>query len=289
MPVSRVAREWIHLKMLKRAGRANTNTGAEGTKEGELALMCSACPQPKWNLPDRWKTDKEKGLLKDGGLGAGWAYMVEPLQYQIKVCTCHALKVVLLQEGHEASGQNTSGVGGCICARHGLFRPNSVGDLQLGEKYKNMDYILFSCLKDEEYQKVDISYDVSCIWHKRLNERMELLPENLRTAAKHGSIRVLIPKFHLAAHMIECQKTDGEEIERVWSVHNDIGKCTKEMGPGNRWDTLDAFFGDWNWRKYVKLGLYLHNLLREAIDEAPLHQDTFDNLTATLMKDEVVA
>ncbi|KIJ35546.1 hypothetical protein M422DRAFT_262128 [Sphaerobolus stellatus SS14] len=52
MPFSRVAREWSHLKMLRRGGRGNVKDGAGGTKEGELALLCPACPQPAWNLPE---------------------------------------------------------------------------------------------------------------------------------------------------------------------------------------------------------------------------------------------
>jgi len=49
-----MARQFGHLKMLKRAGRGNSETGAAGTKEGELALLCPACPQPGINIPNVW-------------------------------------------------------------------------------------------------------------------------------------------------------------------------------------------------------------------------------------------
>jgi hypothetical protein len=41
--------------MLKRRGRGHDVTGAAGTQEGELALLCPACPQPGKNLPPDWE------------------------------------------------------------------------------------------------------------------------------------------------------------------------------------------------------------------------------------------
>jgi hypothetical protein len=37
--------------MLKRAGRGHAAEGIAGTKAGECALLCPACPQPGKNLP----------------------------------------------------------------------------------------------------------------------------------------------------------------------------------------------------------------------------------------------
>ena len=51
----RVATQWRHLKMLKRAGRAHDPTGVNGTKDGELAIRCPACPRPMVNLPENWQ------------------------------------------------------------------------------------------------------------------------------------------------------------------------------------------------------------------------------------------
>lgn len=49
-------REWQYLKLLKRAGRGHSLSGIQGTKPGELALSCPACPHPGVNLPEDWKT-----------------------------------------------------------------------------------------------------------------------------------------------------------------------------------------------------------------------------------------
>lgn len=42
--------------MLKRAGRGHSLTGAAGTREGELALDCPACPHPGINMPSKWNS-----------------------------------------------------------------------------------------------------------------------------------------------------------------------------------------------------------------------------------------
>ncbi len=51
--------------MMKRAGRAHDPLGVDGTKCGELAVVCPACPHPGINLPDDWKDapDGEKYVL----------------------------------------------------------------------------------------------------------------------------------------------------------------------------------------------------------------------------------
>ena len=41
--------------MLKRAARGRRSDDVEGTKPGELALLCPACPQPDCNLPTGWE------------------------------------------------------------------------------------------------------------------------------------------------------------------------------------------------------------------------------------------
>ncbi|KAJ7826181.1 hypothetical protein B0H14DRAFT_2368315, partial [Mycena olivaceomarginata] len=47
----RMTRQWHNLQMFKRAGRGHAADGIAGTKPGECALLCPACPQPGKNLP----------------------------------------------------------------------------------------------------------------------------------------------------------------------------------------------------------------------------------------------
>jgi hypothetical protein len=46
-------------------------------------------------------------------------------------------------------------------------------------------------------------------------------------------------------------RTDGKAPECGWAEVNPLAPSTKEMGPGSQRDTLDAHFGDYNWRKVV--------------------------------------
>jgi hypothetical protein len=58
--------QWRHLKMLKRSGRGHDISGVSGTKTGELAILCPACPQPGKNLPEGWEdapTEKRQAHL----------------------------------------------------------------------------------------------------------------------------------------------------------------------------------------------------------------------------------
>ncbi len=55
----RVVAQWRYLKRLKRAGRAHDPTGIAGTKQGELAVQCPACPHPDINLPPNWEDVSE--------------------------------------------------------------------------------------------------------------------------------------------------------------------------------------------------------------------------------------
>lgn len=44
--------EWRNIKALKRAGRGHDPTGVDATQEGELIVLCPACPHPGKNLAE---------------------------------------------------------------------------------------------------------------------------------------------------------------------------------------------------------------------------------------------
>ena len=50
-----MVREWRHIKMAKRAGRAHDPAGIEATPPGGLSIPCRACPHPNINLPQNWE------------------------------------------------------------------------------------------------------------------------------------------------------------------------------------------------------------------------------------------
>ncbi|KAJ7053673.1 hypothetical protein C8F01DRAFT_1374953 [Mycena amicta] len=307
-----MTKEWRNLQMLKRAGRGHDPTGITGTEPGECALLCPACPQPGKNLPADWEkcaddrrhlyalflaTDanfrlKRKDVSsegKDPGLGSGLAFYNHPEPYMQHVkkhwndkqarsqCVAHD---AVDKPDRDARGTASSGIGAVDCARHNMKRPLSVGDLQLGERYINMDFLFLRSINGSDLVCFFVSYDIACQWHIHLWARMARYDNQLLNLDKNNKCFVfLVPKFHPPAHIEECNirfsfnltrhvgMTDGEAPERGWSITNPLAGSTMNMGPGTRRDALDAFFNDQNHKKIITLGATLLAKVKEA---APL-------------------
>ncbi|KAG1893303.1 uncharacterized protein F5891DRAFT_1196533 [Suillus fuscotomentosus] len=187
----RIMREWRNLNALKCAGRGHDPAGVDATQEGELAVLCPACPHPGINLPPNWETSDRQWLYagffaidtnfrlkrrlvssdaKDPGLTHGWGYFVEEHQYKTYLAensgtvqeksTCISHNAVNMADTKASKGLAATGVRTIDCARHDMKLPNGVGDLQKGEKYLNMDYIVFSALaRFPHLTNVNLSYD----------------------------------------------------------------------------------------------------------------------------------
>ncbi|KAJ7463593.1 hypothetical protein FB451DRAFT_1043016 [Mycena latifolia] len=153
-----------------------------------------------------------------------------------------------------------------VCARHEFVQPNGVGDLQVGERYANIDYIFASILRHLHPRLLKIiSYDVVCQWWKNLVHRLKKLPPLVRLVAMLNLMRFVIPKMHIHAHTLACQltfslnlvpssaQTDGEGIECPWANIGGVATSTREMGPGSRDDMLNCHWGHWNWQKLLGL------------------------------------
>ncbi|PPQ76066.1 hypothetical protein CVT26_004585 [Gymnopilus dilepis] len=328
--MQRVVREYSHISMLKRGGRAHEPSGAAGTRAGELAVLCPACPQVGMNLPPDWENVAASkrflyGLFlgldanfrlkrkivsshsRDPGLSRGWAYFVEEDEFKDFL---HRFGTLIVQEpskcsNHDAvnreramEGYAASGAGTCDCTRHDMKRPNGVGDLQKGERYLNMDYVFFKSLNIRPTVPfITVSYDIACQWSIKLMERMKIYPPAMHVLDR--AIRYFIPKFHLPAHILacliiyslnynkDCARTDGEGVERGWDHINPIAASTREMGPGNRRDTLDAHFGDWNWKKTCRMADFLLRQIKEAVLELEEKSHIHDEFSNGLPKDDV--
>ncbi|KAJ7817065.1 hypothetical protein B0H13DRAFT_426053 [Mycena leptocephala] len=307
----RMTKQWRHIRMLKRFGRGHDPLGITNTKEGECALLCPACPHPGKNLPLGWKdVPVEKQFLyalflgmdanfrlkrkdvsseaKDPGLNKGWAFYCEVKKYMTHVaanwdqkqershCVAHD---AVDKPDREARGTASSGIATVDCARHNMKRPNGIGDLQLGERYLNMDYIFFKSIARTELARFFVSYDIACQWHLNILVRMLGYENEEITIDGRGKfLTFLVPKFHLPAHIEACNlkysfnltpyvgQTDGEAPERGWSEANPLARSTKEMGPGSRRDALDDHFNDGNHKKIVGLG---HTLRRKMVNAVP--------------------
>ncbi|KAJ7653994.1 hypothetical protein DFH06DRAFT_1330093 [Mycena polygramma] len=236
----RMTRQWQHLHLLKRAGRAHScdEHRMEDTKPGECALLCPACPQPEKNLPPDWeKVPFERGFLyalflaidanfrlkrkdvsseeKDPGFGNGWAFFGEVKAYMAYLdkywddkqerSTCVAHDAVDKPD-RESLGTASSGIGTVDCARHNMKRPNGVGDLQKGERYINMDWLFFMSLAGSTVYRLFVSYDIACQWHKNIWGRMSKFSTYQGVVFMEGQkyVTFLVPKFHLPAHIELC-------------------------------------------------------------------------------------
>ncbi|KAF9496852.1 hypothetical protein BDN71DRAFT_1429871 [Pleurotus eryngii] len=132
-----------------------------------------------------------------------------------------------------------------------MKHPISMGDLQKGERYDNMDYLYFSSIQNGSPTDLVIFYDIASSY---LSELVKEYPKAL-------NITYLVPKFHLYAHHTSCQinysfnltqgvrRMDGESPECGWAAMNPVASSTKEMGPESQRDTLDDHFSDYNWHK----------------------------------------
>ncbi|KAF9505875.1 hypothetical protein BS47DRAFT_1306051, partial [Hydnum rufescens UP504] len=257
----RMVRMWRHLKLLKQAGCGHDSSGAQGTKRGELAIMCPACPIPDINLPEGWRDDVDKCYLytkitsqdanfrlslqdkgtNDPGLGTGWAYFVEEEHYQNylvncgkqnETSMCTGLSAIEQVNTKNSKGLQVTGVGAVICAHHGFLLLTGIGDLQKGEQYANMDYILFSGLQGMTLHDHLNMYDIWCMYHKNLRIRHLQLPSMLQFDFDSVTLDGAVPKFHLNAHGDSCRTvfslnffpgvghTDGEGIEHDWASVN---------------------------------------------------------------------
>ncbi|KAJ7872518.1 hypothetical protein B0H14DRAFT_3083632 [Mycena olivaceomarginata] len=252
--------EYLHLLMLKRAGRGHAISGVMGTQQGEFLyiffLAIDACFRLKHCLIS--------SVLKDPLLGLGWAYMVESVLYhqflltvtdKKEMSTCSSLAALDHANTKFSRGYTATGVGMGVCARHEFVQPNGVGDLQKGDR-------AWLVVRVVRLRKV-ISYDIVCQWWVNLKKHLLLLPPAVWWHLILRLVCFVIPKLHIKGHKIPSQdkyslelvpgsvQTDGEGIERPWAHIGGVGSSTKEMGPGSREDTLNGHWGSWNWQKVV--------------------------------------
>ncbi|KAJ7838570.1 hypothetical protein B0H13DRAFT_1911683 [Mycena leptocephala] len=314
----RMARQYRHLLMLKRAGRAHDPSGVYGTQPGECAVLCPACPRPGVNLPDDWDSapPEKKFLyvlflaldacfrlkrrlisseLRDPGLGTGWAYFTENEPYrqylltvtdQKEMSTCSGLAALDYANTKFSRGYSSTGVGMGVCARHEFVQPTGVGDLQKGEV---LEHGLHIRVNTPPHRRPLAESD---IWWKALMERLLRLPPMLRLKMVLALMRFVIPKLHLHAHILACRlmfslnflagagQTDGEGIERPWANIGGVATSTREQGPGSRRDTLDDHWGYWNWNKLVTLAQLLRRRLDNAKIECAQHEEAFEAFSA---------
>ncbi|KAJ7315783.1 hypothetical protein DFH08DRAFT_917665 [Mycena albidolilacea] len=294
-----------------------TNNDGRSPVPGELALRCRACPQPGRNLPEGYKyflfiaqdcnfrlINRNVGSVgKDPILNDGCGYFVNHEKYteflsahvsEAEISSCSGFQAMFLANRKRVKGLRTTGVGGVTCARHNMWRPNGIGDLQLGERYSNMDFILRSALLNFIIFYLILSYDIACQYGKNFWSRMKEMPEWMTFLVETARVWFKVPNFHLPPHQPACHspfsfhymwgagRTHGETVEQNWEFTNGAAASTKMMGLGTRASTLEDLFGFHNWRRTVAWRRLFPKRMAENIKEGQVHRDAFEAFDSAL-------
>ncbi|KAK7052688.1 CxC2 domain-containing protein [Favolaschia claudopus] len=328
-PFMHVVRQWREVKRMKRFKRGHFGGGLRATKQGELALKCRACPQVGWNLPDNWETAEpfyqfiyclflsqdanfrlanravsSEALDPIWGDGLGFfckregddgykAHIAKNLNDQ-EVSNCSGFQAMFMANSRKVKGLRTSGVGGVTCARHNMWQGNGIGDLQVGERYCNMDFLLLSVLMGLHLLLLVVSYDIACQYSQNFWDRMSKFSREWWLTVAPRNVRWKVPNFHLPAHKGKCHApysfhymrgagmTHGEGVEQNWSFSNGAAASTKLMGPGARQATLEDVFGFHNYDRQLAMHRLLEKRMAVSIKEGVKHRETLDAFTKGL-------
>ncbi|KAG1737727.1 hypothetical protein EDB19DRAFT_1895738 [Suillus lakei] len=273
----RMIKQWQNLTLLKQSGLGHDPAGVHAATPGTCAVF--------WKFALFLAIDANFRLVRknvssdevDPGLSQGWSYFVEERGFKSFLndakSTCARHSAVNLADTKNVRGLAATGVGTVDCTRHNLKRPCAVGNLQKGERYVNMDYLLFSTLQHTpDIVVLNTSYDVACQWSKHIWTHMSCYPSTVHFDYTDKKVVFLIPKFHLPAHIAACQigfsfnlvkgvgRTDGEAPERGWANINPVATSTHKMGPGS----------------------HLLRRIKITIPERDLHVQDFEDFNQTL-------
>ncbi|KAJ7130587.1 hypothetical protein C8R44DRAFT_732099 [Mycena epipterygia] len=270
-------RQYVFLQRAKQVGCGHDLEGLVATKKGGCVVMhLHKCDDP---------------LLRPG-----WGAFVEPSGYkehlkgyimENNVSTCIAFAALTQKETRNMSGLCMPGVGGCVCACHKVVRPNGLGDLQKGERYVNMDYILMVSLAGFDLMELTVSYDIACQWQKNLCEHVKKLPEEMRPDFEKFLFQCGLPIWHALSHEAECTnrfslsflpgivKTDSEGIEQLWAELNAFVFHMKKMGLRHHVDSIEDKIDYHNHMKNLGQDCHLQGGEQEHIPGDPTQPNPY--------------
>ncbi|KAJ7851692.1 hypothetical protein B0H13DRAFT_1643806, partial [Mycena leptocephala] len=328
-PFMHIVRQWREVKRMKRAKRGHNAGGVRATKQGELALICRACPQPGWNLPDDWESidpmyrfiyflflaqdanfrlsnravssEAADPILGDGlgyfckreGADGYKAHIAKHVNEQ-EISSCSGFQAMFLVNAKRVKGLRTTGIAGVTCSRHNMWRGNGMGDLQVGERFCNMDFLVVSVLLAFHLLLVVISYDIACQYAINFWHRMSQMPVTMQITIPEENVWWKVPNFHLPVHKPPCHTpysfhwmwgagmTHGEGVEQNWAFSNGAAGSTRLMGPGSRHATLEDIFGFHNYDRQLAMHRVLPKRLAISIKEGLKHQAAFDAFSSGL-------
>ncbi|KAJ7121769.1 hypothetical protein C8R43DRAFT_1136456 [Mycena crocata] len=329
-PFMHIMRQFRDVKRGKRHKRGHKRGGMKATRQGELTVGCRQCPRPKYNIPDDWdKIDPAyrfiyflflaqdanfrlsnravSSELSDPILGDGFGYFCrregeEGYKAHIakhvndqEISNCSGFQAMFMANTRRVKGLRTTGIGGVTCSRHNMWCANGIGDLQLGERNCNMDFLLVSVLMTFTLLCVVVSYDIACQYAINFWDRMSKFPEPMRlTHLAPSNVWWKVPNFHLPAHKKPCHSpysfhwmwgagmTHGEGVEQNWAFSNGAAASTRLMGPGARVAALEDVFGFHNYDRQLAMHRILAKRIAVNIKEGLRHRAVFEAFNSGL-------
>ena len=134
----------------------------------------------------------------------------------------------------------------------------------------NMDYSFAqACARvHPDIKEILVMYDVVCQWYKRLPDRIQHSPHLAKCFERENELKMLkgIGLFHVHGHQQSCfprfspdfiqgaGQVDGEVIETLWAILNDVSRCCRGMTAAHRQEVIDDHMNDSNWVKMTRLG-----------------------------------
>ncbi|GLB34092.1 hypothetical protein LshimejAT787_0109760 [Lyophyllum shimeji] len=313
---NRVSRVWSHLAIVRRSGQAHKiDIILTHRRPGSLTVRCPACPEVGFNVEEasiiaassnethkytlflsidgnfRLQRKNKNDDPDDVALNDGNGYFVPMLQFKTYLRrvgitideepTCPHLRAARMQ--NIVKFKNAAGV----------------VDLTKGEAFPNTDFAVAYALSEAKLQRwIMISYDIWCQYHVNLRKRFNKWFPGMAWII--DKIRGAIPKMHIVNHILACMllfafnyirysgETWGENIEGGWAEQNQSAGSTKEQNDGHRHDSLDDFFGYWNWTKLHQIGKTLNRMYSACIKTLKTREDDFAELTS-MHSPEVIA
>jgi hypothetical protein len=130
----------------------------------------------------------------------------------------------------------------------------------------NMDYALSEAISTTLAHNAPhciVVYDIMCQYYRYLRRRVAeskflTIPESLKIIPGiglfhvHGHQETCLPRY--APSFIDfAGQADGEILETLWSVLNNVGRTSRTMTLAHRSEVLDSHMCDSNWKKLVNM------------------------------------
>ncbi|EIW74729.1 hypothetical protein CONPUDRAFT_32522, partial [Coniophora puteana RWD-64-598 SS2] len=247
---------------------------------------------------DHLRMKKEEN---DVPLADGARYMTESSAYKVhlaasepssrrEVSTCNAHRAVTQANQGRGLHKDVNGIAAVACARHGFFVPGTGVDIHLGERFCTIDWAIYmGSLWFLGLLHLLWLYDIWCIYNAKLKQRFSdsstiSFPPGLTIAGGIG-------QFHVHGHKGDCYArysplfilgagwVDGEILETLWSMLNEISRSTRAMTTSHRKEVLDDHMDDSNWKKLIRIALSLASKWRKAVQEFVESQDVLADLS----------